>query len=322
MRKYVWLLLFVIVLLGTWSACFTVDETEYAIVTRFGAPAREIKAPGLYFKLPAPIDRALKLDHRLLVYDLPERNEPPREFLTHDKKNIEVSAYACWRIDKPLRFLETVRDRGGAEARLGDVITSELGKTLSTNDLSALISTKPEEMRLHEVMSEIKSACAARVGEEYGVEIVDFRIKRINFPEQNRRSVFDRMRAERKRIATRHRSEGEELATKIRAEADRKRAELLSDAERQATEVRGRAEAEAMRIANEAHTRDPEFYEFLRSLQSYETSLREGTTLVLPADSEYLKWMNPAAFMPSAPGRSPVLARPTPVSPDGGAGGQ
>jgi modulator of FtsH protease HflC len=293
--------------LTAWSAFFAVDVTQHAIVTRFGNPMRVIVEPGLQVKWPAPIERVVRFDNRLLVFDMPGPNEPAKEFLTLDKKNVEVSSYTCWRIRDPRHFLETVGTREDVEARLGDVVIAELGKVLGQHNLSGLLSTNSAELKLEPIMQQIRTACAAKAIQEYGVEIVDFRIKRVNFPEQNRGSVFERMRAERNRMATRYRSEGEEEATKIRAEADKKRTEILAEAYRKAQEIQGKAEAEATRIYAEAYGQDPEFYEFLRTLESYEKSLTSGTTIVLPADSPYLKLLK-GALTGQAP-KAPSVAQ-------------
>ncbi len=304
----------VLVVLVGWSAGFAVNETQYAIVTRFGDPVRVIREPGLHFKWPAPFESAMYFDKRLLVLDWPAPNEPTREYLTQDKKNIEVAAYAAWRIADPLLYLKAVGTRAEAEANLGVILASELGTALGRYDLSALLSVHPETLKLEAIMADIRTACARTAAPRYGIEVVDFRIKRINFPEQNRDSVFQRMRAERKRIATRYRSEGEEEATKIRAAADKQRTEILAEASRQAQEIQGRAEAEATRIYAEAYGQDPEFYEFLRTLESYEKSLTQRTTLVLPADSPYLKLLMSQGAVPPL-GTPPDSAASSPPPP-------
>jgi membrane protease subunit HflC len=281
------LLIFALVILA--SSLYVVDETEYAVVLRFGDPVRSVTNPGLKAKWPAPIDRVERFDRRLMVFDVPTVDEPALEFLTLDKKNIEVSNYTCWRIGNPQLFLETVAHRQGAEAYLRDVVMSEQGKVLGRSNLSELISVNPEDIRLEMISSNIRKTCDEKAMAECGVKVVDFRIKRINYPEQNRNSVFERMRAERKQIATRYRSEGESESRKIRAEADRKRMEILAQARRQALETEGNAEAEAARIYNEAYGKNPEFYEFLRTLESYQSSLDEKTTILLPSDMKYLR---------------------------------
>jgi membrane protease subunit HflC len=298
-RLRIWLLgLLVLVELGT--LFFQVRMSESAIVLRFGSPVRVVANPGLQMKLPWPIDQVRRFDRRLLVFDVPGPGEPARELLTLDKKNIEVASYACWRIQDPLRFLQTVGDREGAEAYLRDVIVSELGQQLGRHELFALISIEPEKLRLTEICEEIRVACDAAAARECGVEIADFRVKRINLPEQNRESVFERMRAERKQIATRYRSEGEQAASAIRAEADRQKMEILAEAKRQTLEIGGQAEAEAARIYNQAYGKNREFYEFLRTLASYEKTLTDKTTILLPPNMDYLKLLSSPELMGKA----------------------
>lgn len=319
-RTIVWAIVVVLVVLTAWSMLFSVHETQYAIVTRFGNPKKVIEQPGLNWKFPVPVESVVYFDDRLLVLDQPGPDEPPREFLTLDKKNIEVACYTCWKIKKAqtLRFLETVGSREGAEAALGDVVAAELGRVLGRHDLTSLLSTDPQQMKIEQIMQEIRDTCRDQAERQYGIEVVDFRIKRVNFPEQNRRSVFERMRAERKRIATRYRSEGEEEAAKIRAGADKTRTEILAQATRQSQEIIGRAEAQATRIYAEAFGQDTEFYEFLRTIESYEKSLTRGTTIVLRADSPYLRLLNSIeAILGSHAAPNPTL----PVGPDTQAGG-
>jgi len=294
--------------------CFTVSEDQYAIVVRFGAPVRTIDRPGLYVKLPAPIDQVRFFDRRLLVMDLPGPAEPPREYLTRDKKNIEVSCYAAWRITQPQRFLESLDNRANAEVALREIVVSELGTVLALHDLSALITVEPDQLKLGEMMESIRETCGKLTAGEYGVELVDFRIKRINFPDQNRDSVFARMRAERTRIATRYRSEGEKEATTIRAETDKRRTEILAQAQQQATEIDGRAEAEVTRILGAAYGQDLEFFDFLRKLEAYEQALKTGTTILVPGDSPFLDVLSAG---PAIWGGPPAAAVP-PTQPPAG----
>jgi membrane protease subunit HflC len=299
------ILLFIVLVLGWACTCFfAVDQTEFAIVTRFGDPVRTCIQPGLGVKWPWPIDQVVRFDNRLMVLQSPGPDEPAKEYLTQDEqagigKNVMVTTYTCWRI-KPdahavLTFLETMGNRANAEARLGDVVVSELGAALGRNDFTVLISTDESQRHWPEFMEAIRARCRQRVENDYGIEIVDIRIQRLNFPEQNRRNVFDRMRAERETIAARYRSEGEEQATAIRAKANREKEELLAEANKQAEITRGRADAEAARIYAEAYSQDPEFYEFLRTLEAYERTFDEKTVAILSADSEFLQLLNRAA---------------------------
>ncbi|MFH1279325.1 MAG: protease modulator HflC [Candidatus Eisenbacteria bacterium] len=266
------------------SSFYVVDVTEYVVVTRFGDPVAVHTSPGPHFDLWKPIETLVRIDARLLTLDL-----EPSEFLTEDKKNVVASGYTLWRVDDPLLYLRRVYSRRGAEARIADIISSEIGSALGRVPFSALVSTDSTVIRLDEVVASIKERSAGRLSEDYGLEIREFRIKRLAFPEQNKESVFQRMRAERQRIARQYRSEGEEESMKIKADADRQKTEILADASRRAEEIRGEGEADAARIYAEAIRADPDFYTFLRTLDSYEKIVDENTTLVLPSDSELMR---------------------------------
>jgi len=274
---------------------FQVDETEYAVVARFGAPQRTIATAGLHWKWPAPIETVIPVDRRTHVL-----NPEPNEYLTSDKKNVIVDSFLVWAVDDPVQYLISIRDRSGAEARLSDVLRAVVGEALGAHSFSALVSHEPQPTRLTDVVDNITQLANARAQTEFGVQVALVRIKRLNFPVQNRRAVFRRMEAERRSIAAGFRAEGSEQFERIRAEADRQRAQLLAEAERQARALRGEAEAEAARIYAQAYGADPAFYDFLRSLQALEAILSENTTLVIPNDHELLNVLNGAAAAPMA----------------------
>ena len=273
-----------VVLLGLLACIVQVDETEYVIIARFGDPRRVIKRAGLYFKWPPPVDTTIRIDRRIHVLD-----PNAAEYLTSDKKNILVNGFMVWSVEEPIRYLLSATDQAGAEARLTDLMRSELGATLGAHAFSVLVSTEAQPRTLGDMMQDITQNVARRARDNFGIQVAAVRIKRLNFPSQNKQAVFRRMEAERNRIATLYRSEGEEEAEKIRAQADREQAELLNEARRQAKVMRGEADAEATRIYTEAFSQDPEFYEFLRSLKAYETMIQDTSTVVLPSDSEILK---------------------------------
>jgi membrane protease subunit HflC len=274
----------VVLALALNSMLFQVDETECAIVTHFGRPVRVVSQAGLNWKLPGPVQSVLRLDKRFQLYD-----PRPSEYLTGDKKNLVVDAYVCWRVVDPSRFYQTVRDKLGAEVRLNDLVSSELGAALGSYALSDLISVEEDGTRTAEIMERVTTNCRDVAGQELGIDVSDVKLKRINFPEQNKQSVFDRMRAERARIAKQYRAEGQEEALKVRAEADTERAKILSEAYKEAEKTKGLADAEAIRIYAAAHGKDPEFYRFLRTLESYRAFLSDKTTVVLSSDSELLE---------------------------------
>ncbi len=268
---------------------YVVEATEYAVRTRFGRPVAVVTEPGLHARVPL-VDDVARLDARLLYFD-----PPAGEFLTNDKKNIVVSPVVLWRIEEPLRFLQTLVTRESAEARLADLVASETGAALGAVPFTRLVSATEGEADLAGVVAGIGERVRARAAGDYGVKVVDVRLKRIAFPEQNLLSVFGRMRSERERIARRFRSEGEEAALKIRAETDREKTRLLSEAYRKAEEEKGAGEAEAARIYAKATSQDPDLYKFLRTLRAYETILDERTTLVLPGDSDVLRLLTDGA---------------------------
>jgi modulator of FtsH protease HflC len=265
-----------------YRTAFTIDETQFAIVTQFGKPVRAITTAGL--KLKWPWQSLLSFEKRLMVY-----NPRPSEFLTRDKKNIVVDNYVAWRVADPNRFLQTVNDLTGAEMRLHDTVWAAAAAALGNTDLSALVSVRPEDVKVQDVMRQVTELSRARAMEQYGIEIVDVRMKRLNLPAQNRESVFARMRAERERIAKQYRAEGEAEALKIRAEADKEKARIISEAYREAEKIRGDGDAQSTRIYAEAYSRDPKFYKLVRTLEAYKKIIDPNTTAILSSDSELLK---------------------------------
>ena len=302
---------------------FQVDATEAAIVTQFGQPVRVITEPGLYAKLPDPFQSVVRINRQIQVSNLPQT-----EFLTADKKNIVVEAYTTWNVTDPLAFLKSVRDPVGAETRLADIVASELGVALGKVELGQLVTVEPAQMKLPATLAAVAQGAATRTA-QYGFTVGDVRLKQLTFPQANLVSVYQRMKAEREAIARQFRSEGTEQAAKIRAAADAEKAQILADANQKAAETRGQADADAIKIYASAFQKDPEFYRFLRTLQSYETFVDEKTTLILPSNSELLKYLNPAninsaaaangpAQQPvasgTAPAQQPAAAQPTPAA--------
>jgi membrane protease subunit HflC len=300
-------------LLGGWvSTCFVaVDETEFVIVKRFGRPTKTVIEPGLTVKWPVPIENAVRFDNRLQIFEDPGPDQPVKEYLTRDKKNVEVGTATCWRIipepEAVLAFLATVRDRDGAQLRLGDIVKSELNAVLGSCDFESLITTNGARRQWTETFDQVRTACAARARESFGIEIVDLHVQRLSFPAQNRRHVFDRMRAERERIAKQYRSEGEAQAMRIIADAQAEQERILAEARSESARIRGNAEAEATRIYGEAYATDPEFYRFVRTLESYERGIDDDTILVLPAEAPFLRWL----IAPDIPVTAPTATDPS-----------
>jgi len=293
--------------LAAYLVFFQVDATEYAIVTQFGQPVNVIAQPGLYAKLPDPFQSVVRINNQLRVFNLPQT-----EFLTADKKNIVLEAYATWKVTDALAFLRTVRDPLGAETRLADIVASELGVALGQVELGQLVTIDAAQLKLPGTLASVTQGAADRTA-QYGFTVTDVRLKQLTFPPANLTSVFQRMKAEREAIARQFRSEGTEEAAKIRAAADAEKAQILADANQQAAETRGQADAEAIAIYAAAFGQDPEFYRFLRTLQSYEAFIDSNTTLILPSDSELLQYLNPGSSSAGANSDSEVSATPTPT---------
>ena len=270
--------IFSLVILFVLSTIIVVDETEQIVILQFGKPVQTITDPGLNFKFPAPIQVSNSFDKRLLEYDV-----PPEEVLSRDKKSLIIDNYVRWRIVDPLLFLQTVRAIPTAKTRLDDIVYSELRQELGNHDMAEII-TETREL----IMEKVTIASNEETS-KYGIEVIDVRIRRVDLPQENEASIYARMEAERKRQANKFRSEGEEEAQKIRAATDRDKTIILAEAYKTAQQIRGEGEAEALDIYAESFSKDPDFYEFLRTLETYEKVIDKKTTLVLPGDSKLFK---------------------------------
>jgi membrane protease subunit HflC len=265
-----------------WLTFFAVRETEFVLVTQFGRPVYTVTEAGLHMKWF--FQTATYFDRRLRIY-----NPRPSEFLTQDKKNLVVESYVAWRIRDPKRFVESVGDLVAAEMRLHDLVWSGLAAALGTHDLESIISTGQVTVKAQQMLDSLAMASDRAALAQYGINVVDVRVKRLNLPEQNKQSVYARMRAERERIARQYRAEGEEQALRIRADADRQREEILSAAYKEAEKIKGEGDAESTRVYSQAYTRNPRFYKLLRTLESYKKIFDDKTTAILSSDSELLK---------------------------------
>ena len=248
---------------------FKVDETETAIVTRFGEIIGESKmSPGLYMKTPF-IDSVTYFDKRLLVFDA-----PPDSLLTKDKKNLEIDVYARGKITNPKVFYSTLRTEVSGYNRVVDIVSSELRREIANDEQSEIISISREA-----IMNRVRDAVIPKL-KEFGIELIDVRIKRADFPDAVADSVHKRMIAERERIANRERAEGAEYDLERRANADRTAIEIRTAAQRDAEIIKGCAEADSIKIYAGALEEDPEFYSFQRSLEAYKEYLASNTTII------------------------------------------
>ena len=261
------------------QAAFTIGEWEQGMVVQFGNPKRIIQEPGLYFKLPVA-QNLVRFEKRVLTTDARES-----EYITLDKKRVLVDHVSRWRIEDPLQFYRSVRDRRRAMARLDDIISARLRQEIATHNFLDLIREKREDIMA------IVTRDTRETAKSFGIEVTDVRIKRLDLPEAVQASVFARMRAERERIAKRYRAEGEEQAQHLRAVADREREVILATAYESSEKLKGAGDAEATSTYGQAFGQDAEFYAFTRRLQAYEKILSNDTTLVLNLDSELLNYL-------------------------------
>ena len=271
-------IIFIIAALAFFTTVYIVDETEQVVVLAFGKPVKTITKPGLNFKLPAPLQVVVTFDKRLLEYDV-----PPEEVLSMDKKTLIMDNYVRWRIVDPLLFLKTVQAIPTAKTRLDDIVYSELRQELGIHDMVEII-TETRDLIMDKV-----TAASNEESEKYGIEVVDVRIRRVDLPSENEASIYARMEAERNRKANMFRSEGEEEAQKIRATTERDKTVILADAYKISQEIRGEGEARALDIYASSFSKDPKFYKFVRTLETYEKVIDKKTTLVLPGDSKLFK---------------------------------
>ncbi len=294
-----------LVILG--QTAYTVTEIEQVIITQLGEPVGDpVVTPGLHFKIPF-IQRANVFDKRFLEWD-----GSPNQVPTRDKRFIWVDTYARWHITDPLLFFQRLRDERGAQSRLDDILDGETRNAVARHDLIELVRStnrNPDDVPIEseeeaviletiergrrEITRDILNRAAERTA-DLGIELLDLRLKRINYVEEVQQDVFARMIAERQRIAEQFRSEGQGESARIDGERERELAQIQSEAYRQAEELRGEADAEATRIYAEAYNQDPEFYAFTKSLETYEATMDPSTFFILGTDSDLLRYLEQA----------------------------
>lgn len=292
-------------LLVVLDAVYVVSETDQVIVTQFGEPiGGAVTTAGLHFKTPF-IQKTHFFDKRWLEWD-----GDPNQIPTKDKKYIWVDTYCRWRISDPLVFFQRVRDERGAHSRLDDIVDGETRNAVANFDLIEIVRSTNREFELTEdaalldfsevvgkigtgrdKLAKIILERAATISHEFGVELKDVQIKRVNYVEEVQRKVFERMISERKRIASKYRAEGDGKSAEIRGQKERELKRIVSEAYRKAQELKGKADAEATKIYARAYNLDPEFYQFLKTLETYRAALEKDTWLILSTDSEFFKYL-------------------------------
>lgn len=262
-----------------WQSAFIVSEHEQVIILQLGEHKRTVKEPGLNFKIPF-IQDAIYFESRVLMADA-----SAAEYITLDKKRLLVDHISRWRIADPLVYYQAVQSEPAALIRLEQIIGSNLRQEIARHDFATVI--REEREHIMETVADQSKHLAL----QYGIEVLDVRIKRIDLPSEVQESVFSRMEAERQRIAMRYRAEGEEAAREIQSEANKEREIILATAFEQAERVRGEGDALAARIYSEAYGEDPEFYNFRRRMEAYELIIQDDTTLLLDISSDLLQYL-------------------------------
>jgi membrane protease subunit HflC len=262
-----------------WGALFQVYQTDQAIVVRLGEPVRVVTDAGLHFKLPL-FESVISVDKRIL-----DLENPAQEVITFDNKRLVVDAFARYRVSDPLKFYQTIGAIEGANARLSTLLNSSLRRVLGEATSIEIVRDKRAQL-MAAVRTQLQTEAQA-----FGISIVDSRIRRADLPEQNSQAVYQRMQTERQRQATEYRALGNQKAAEIRAKADRDVTVLTAEAQSKAEKTRGDGDAERNRIYAEAYGQDPDFFDFYRSMQAYETSLKSNDTrMLLKPDSNFFRY--------------------------------
>ena len=283
MKKNQWILLIsavIVIILGS-SSLYIVKEGEYKVVLRFGEAMRVATEPGLKLKMPF-VENVSSLPKYQMTYE-----SSPTTILTKDQKPIVVDNYTVWRITNASQFLRTVQTVGGGVQRIDEAVYNSVRRKLSEVNYDNIISEKTERGNINDEIT--KDVIAALTRDNYGIEVVDVRIKRTDLPEENKQSVYNRMISDRQSIAARYLSEGDEESRKITSKAERTSTELLAQAEADAKKIIAEGEGEAAKIYNLAYGKDPEFYKFYRTLASYATTLGNEPVIMIPIESPYAK---------------------------------
>ena len=305
------IIVIVVALLIISGALYTVDETQQVVVTMFGKPIGDpITEPGLHFKMPF-VHQANYFEKRVLEWD-----GNPNQIPTKDKKYIWVDTTARWKIVDALKFLQSVGNEMGAHARLDDIIDSATRDAVTSHLLVELARNTNriideiqdvEEDRMGQAEEELERITfgrelltrdilkeASKLVPQYGIELIDVRVKRINYVSDVQKKVFERMISERKRAAEQYRSEGQGTKAEIEGKRGKELKQIQSEAYKIAEEIKGKADAEAIDIYADAYNRDPEFYSFIKTLETYKNTIDDNTTVILTTDAEYLQYLKDA----------------------------
>ena len=281
------LLIIVIIAAGlAYYSLFTVNEKEFVVITRFGKPVRTLGKAGLYLKRPGFLETVNRIEKRANVF-----KTQPIQLLLGDKNPLIITCYVCWEISDPLTFLQSLTISDIVDQKIGDMVNSLLGSTLGDYTIENIINVKPELVKLEEIEVRILAESKQKAIEKYGIRIIDVGIRRLAYPQIVTQSVYNRMRAERDKEAKKYLAEGKEEAAKIEAQTDKEVAQIIAEANKESEILKGYGDKEAMSIYAEAYSRDPEFFEFTKSLEACREVLKRKSTLILSTESEIFKYL-------------------------------
>ncbi|MDE2063031.1 MAG: protease modulator HflC [Bradyrhizobium sp.] len=293
------LLLVLLLLVVGYSSVFTVQQTEQALVVRFGAPVQVVTDPGLHFKVPFT-DAVIPIDKRIL-----DLENPAQEVIASDQKRLVVDAFARYRIKNALQFYQSVGTIQAANLQLTTLLNSALRRVLGEVTLIQVVRDEREAL-----MGRIRDQLDKESG-NYGIQVVDVRIRRADLPDQNSQAVYQRMKTERQREAAEFRAQGNQKAQEIRSNADREATVIVAEANSKAEQIRGEGDAERNRLFAEAYSKDPDFFAFYRSMTAYETALKSNDTrLLLRPDSDFFRFFGGAGGKPPKPPEAAAAAAP------------
>ncbi len=281
-----WPLLILLLVLFLGLCCYAVKDYEVVIITQFGKPVRSVENAGLHFKLPGIIEQVNRFDRRVDVFET-----APTQLLLGDKKPIIVSCYVAWTIDTPLTFFQSVGSTENAVQKISDMVNSRLSIVLGDYTDEDIINTNADRVKLSDIEARMVEVTNQRARERYGIHITKVGVQRLAYPSAVIEAVYARMKSERRKEADKIKAEGAEVASRLMAKADKEAREIKAEADKEALVLAGEGERQAMRIYTEAYGKDPKFYEFLQSLDTYSEILGQETTLILSSESELFKYL-------------------------------
>ena len=286
MKRFILLCCCIFVAVALYGSLFTVGEQENIIITRFGKPMRTITKAGIHFKLPGFFETVNRFDKRIEMFET-----RPTQMLLKDKNPIIISCFVAWNINDPLLFFQSLGDEQNGELKLNDMVNSRLSIVLADYTDENIINTDSSRIRLKQIQNQVMEYTNENAMNKYGVCVVDVGIQRLAYPATVVKAVYDRMKSERKKEADKITAEGKEQANKIMIQADKEARGIKAAAEKKALITKGQGDEKAMEIYARAYGEDEQFFDFIKSLETYSNVLKSDTTLILSTDSELFKYL-------------------------------